>query len=246
MIILVSNDDGISSDGLHSLVKPLSRLGDVWTVAPERVQNAMGRALTLHRPLKATKLSERRFMVNGTPSDCINIAVNGLLPQKPALVVAGINKGANLSDDISYSGTVAAAFEATILGIPALAVSLAGRKNFVFGPAARFTAKLAAKVLGLKLPDDNFLNINIPDTGDQEISSFRITHQGKSIYDNTTTETINPRGEKYYWIGGDGTSYEQIDGSDSEAILQNCASITPIKTDLTDYAAIEYLKKWKL
>ena len=246
MIVLLSNDDGIASDGIVSLEEHLKTLGDVWTVAPERAQNAIGRALTLHRPLTVTELSERRFMVNGTPTDCINIAVNALLPEKPALVVSGINKGANLGDDISYSGTVAAAFEATILGIPALAVSLSGRKDFIFGPAARFTAKFAQSILQNGLPPDTFLNINVPDTQGAEITSCKITHQGRSIYDNTITEVIDPRKEKYYWIGGDGTRHKEIPGSDSDAVSQKHVSITPIKTDLTNYSAIKFLKKWEL
>lgn len=246
MIILISNDDGIASDGILSLEESLKALGEVWTVAPERVQNAMGRALTLHKPLRISGLSKHRFMVNGTPSDCINLAVNGILPEKPALVVSGINKGANLCDDISYSGTVAAAFEATILGIPALAVSLACKKNFVFGPAARFTAKLAEIILRLGLPPDTFLNINIPDTQGQEITSYKITHQGRSIYDNIIEECIDPRGEKYYWIGGDGSKHWEIPGSDSDAISQKYTSITPIKTDLTNYSEMESLTRWKI
>ncbi len=241
MIILISNDDGIASEGLASLGDSLEPLGDIWTVAPERAQNAVGRALTLHRPLMITELSKRRFMVNGTPSDCVNIAVNSLLPEKPALVVSGINKGANLADDIPYSGTVAAAFEATILQIPAFAVSLACRKDFVFGPAGRFAARLAESVLMNGLPQDTLLNIYVPDTQGADITSCKITQQGKCIYAGSITEASDPRGQKYYWIGGKDVKYQEIPESDSEAVSRNHISITPLKTDLTNYAEIQSL-----
>jgi 5'-nucleotidase len=185
-------------------------------------------------------------MVNGTPSDCVNLAVNCLLPEKPVLVISGINKGANLSDDIPYSVTVAAAFEATVLKIPAIAVSLPGKDAFIFGPAANFTARLAKTVLEKGLPPNTFLNVNIPDTDGKKIASYKITHQGRSIYANTVTERIDPRGGKYYWIGGEGTNHMDIPGSDSDAVSRNFASITPIKTDLTDYSAMKYLDAWEL
>ena len=147
MIILISNDDGINSDGIRCLENSLKDMGELWTVAPDRAQSAMSRALTLSMPLKASRLSENRFMVNGTPSDCVNIAVNKLMPLKPDIMISGINHGANLCDDISYSGTVAAAFEATILGIPAIAVSLASRTSSNFKPAADFVKQLIPKVI---------------------------------------------------------------------------------------------------
>ncbi|MEI6125457.1 MAG: 5'/3'-nucleotidase SurE [Pseudomonadota bacterium] len=246
MLILISNDDGILSEGLLSLAAALKPLGDIWIVAPEKAQSAVGRSITLHRPLKMTRLSDQKFMINGTPSDCVNLAINSLLPQKPALVVSGINKGGNMADDIPYSGTVAAAFEATIWKIPALAVSLACRNNFIFGPAARFTAKVASALLKNSLAPDIFLNVNVPDTQGKEITAYKITHQGKSVYEETIEERTNPRGEKYYWIGGDGTKYKDIPGSDADAVLKNYASITPVKTDFTDHGALGALKKWTI
>ena len=246
MIILISNDDGIHSEGIHALEAALQSLGQVWTVAPEQGMSAVGRALTLHRPLRATRIAERRIMVNGTPSDCVNLAVNGLLPEKPGLVVSGINKGANMADDIPYSGTVAAAFEATIWNIPAIAVSLACRRNFDFGPAAQFAARVAAAVLSHRLPPDTFLNVNIPDSQGREITKYRITHQGKSIYEGKIEKRLNPRGETYYWIGGDGDSHHDIPGCDAEAVSEACASITPIQTDLTNYKALELLRTWPI
>ncbi len=246
MIILVSNDDGIHSEGIHALEAAMQSLGQVWTVAPEQGMSAVGRALTLHRPLRATQIADRRIMVNGTPSDCVNLAVNGLLPEKPGLVVSGINNGANMADDIPYSGTVAAAFEATIWGIPAIAVSLACRKNCDFGPAARFAARVAGAVLARGLPPDTFLNINIPNTQGRPIDSYRFTHQGKSIYEGKIEKRLNPRGETYYWIGGDGEQHHDIPGCDAEAVSNSCASITPIQTDHTNYKALELLKTWPI
>lgn len=246
MLILLSNDDGIQSEGIHSLEEKLKGLGQIWTVAPAQGMSAVGRALTLHRPLRATAVAERRIMVDGTPSDCINLAVNSLLPEKPGLVVSGINMGANMADDIPYSGTVAAAFEATIWGIPAIAVSLACRKNFNFGPAAQFAARVAAAVLRHGLPPDTFLNINIPDTQGGAIEGYRFTHQGKSMYEGSIEKRINPRGEIYYWIGGDGDRHHAIPGSDSEAVSEACASITPIQTDMTHYKALEILRLWPI
>ena len=246
MIILISNDDSINAKGINCLEETLKDLGEVWTIAPDRAQSAMSRALTLSMPLKASRLSDKRFMVNGTPSDCVNIAVNKLMPVKPDIMISGINHGANLCDDISYSGTVAAAFEATILGIPAIAVSLASRTSSNFKPAAEFIKQLIPKVILEGLPENTFLNINIPDTKDNKITGAKITHQGKSLYENIITERTDPRGENYFWIGGDGTAYADISGSDANAVKNNYASITPINTDLTDYSALEILKKWEI
>jgi 5'-nucleotidase len=192
------------------------------------------------------KKSARRFAVNGTPSDCVNLAINSLLPAKPELVVSGINKGGNLGDDISYSGTISAAFEATILGIPAFAISLAARRNFKFTPAALFAARLAKAILKQGLPPDTFLNVNVPDTNGREISSFKITRQGKSIYDNAIVEKLDPRGGKYYWLGGTDIKFKKVPRSDFAAVSQNCISITPLKTDHTNYPAMKLLKTWKL
>ncbi len=246
MIVLITNDDGIDSPGIKSLASYFNGLGELWVVAPDRERNAIGRALTLHRPLRVQNKTARRFAVNGTPSDCVNLAINRLLPEKPKLVVSGINKGGNLGDDISYSGTISAAFEATILGIPAFAISLATRKNFKFKPAALFAARLAKVILKQGLPPDTFLNVNVPDTDGREISAFKITRQGKSIYDNAIVEKVDPRGGKYYWLGGTDIKCKKIPGSDFAAVSQDFISITPLKTDHTNYSAMKLLKSWKL
>jgi 5'-nucleotidase len=246
MHILISNDDGVYSDGIACLAQAMSSLGQIWVVAPERARNAVGRALTLHRPLRVTQITDHTFAVDGTPSDCINIAINSLLPERPCLVVSGINRGANLADDIAYSGTVAAAFEATIFGIPAIAVSLACQKNCNFEPAARFTAKVAGAILEGGLPHGILLNINIPDTHGDDVAQYQITCQGRSIYESAVEKRVDPRGGIYYWIGGDGTRYENIPGSDADAVVHNCASITPVSTNLTHYAAFDFLRNLRI
>ncbi len=246
MIILVSNDDGIYSEGIRALAAALQGLGEVWTVAPDQAMSAVGRAITLHRPLTATAIADRCIMVNGTPSDCVNLAANGLLPEKPGLVVSGVNRGGNMADDIPYSGTVAAAFEATIWSIPAIASSLVCRAGCDFGPAARFTARVASALLENGLPQDTFLNINIPDTKGREITGYRFTHQGKSIYAGTIEKRMNPRGEPYYWIGGEDVGHRSIPGCDADAVVCMQASITPVQTDLTNYKALELLRSWSI
>jgi 5'-nucleotidase len=241
MHILLSNDDGYDSDGLRCLEKTLGDFATVWTVAPDQGQSAMGRAITLHRPLKVMHVAERHYKVNGTPSDCVNLAVNGVLPVRPDLVISGINQGANMGDDISYSGTAAAAFEAAILGIPAFAVSLATKKNFNFMPAARFAAALARSVIVSGLPPYVFLNVNVPDTGGADIFDYAVTHQGRSRYEKSVTPTTCPREQTYYWLGGKGVAFEDIDSSDANAVRSGLISITPIRTDLTDYDSMSFV-----
>ncbi len=246
VLILISNDDSIHSEGLISLEKHLSSLGKVWTVAPEKEQNAMGRAITLRRPIKVTCLSENRYMVDGTPVDCVSLALHSILPCKPSIVISGINKGPNLADDISYSGTVAAAWEGAVHNIPAISVSLVCRENFKFDPAAKFTMRLAETVLKRSFPQKTILNVNVPDTDGEDILNYRITSQGRSRYENSVSQWTVPKHSEYFFIGGDGPLFEKIQYSDSDAINQNIVSITPIKTDLTDYSSMEYFSKWKI
>jgi 5'-nucleotidase len=246
MHILLSNDDGYDSEGLRCLECALADMATVWTVAPDQGQSAMGRAITLQRPLRVTQVAERHFKVNGTPSDCVNLAVNGLLPVRPDLVVSGINQGANMGDDISYSGTAAAAFEAAILGIPAIAVSLATKQDFHFMPAARFVRALAVSVLETGLPAYVFLNVNVPDTKGADIVDYVITHQGRSDYEKTVTATKCPRDLTYYWLGGKGVAFQDISGSDANAVRSGLISITPISTDLTDYGSLEHVRSFSI
>ena len=244
--ILVSNDDGIHSEGIKALARALKRVGEVFIVAPDRERSAASHSLTLHRPLRVEKIGPNAYAINGTPTDCINLAVNGILKKRPDLVVSGINKGGNLGDDVTYSGTVSAAMEGTLLGIPSFAISLVSisRENFDFKNAARFAARLARFILKNRLPKDTLLNINVPDV--DEIKGYRITKQGKRLYGDAIVEKVDPRGKKYYWIGGDILKWEGGEDTDFKAITSNFISITPVHLDMTNYASFKELHKWKL
>ncbi len=240
------NDDGVRSEGIVALADAMRALGTVYVVAPDRERSAASHALTLAHPLRIEKLSTRVFAVDGTPTDCVNLGVNRILRKKKvALVASGINKGANMGDDITYSGTVSAAMEGTLLGVPSIAVSLASRNRFRFGDAAEFALRVARKVLRFGLPKDTFLNINLPNVPAEEVQGVRVTRQGKRIYGNSIVEKRDPRGRKYYWIGGDIPSREDIPGSDIEAVEQRFISVTPVHLDLTNYASMPALRRWK-
>lgn len=244
--ILVSNDDGIHSEGIKTLARALKRVGEVFIVAPDRERSAASHSLTLHKPLRVEKIGPNAYAINGTPTDCINLAVNGILKKRPDLVVSGINKGGNLGDDVTYSGTVSAAMEGTLLGIPSFAISLVSisRENFDFKNAARFAARLARFILKNRLPKDTLLNINVPDV--DEIKGYRITKQGKRLYGDAIVEKVDPRGKKYYWIGGDILKWEGGEDTDFKAITSNFISITPVHLDMTNYASFKELHKWKI
>lgn len=245
MNILVTNDDGIFSEGLVALKESLQDLGRVYVVAPDRERSAAGHSLTLHFPLRVEETGEDSFAIDGTPTDCVNLAVNGLLDVRPDLVVSGINKGANMGDDITYSGTVAAAMEGTLLGIPSIAVSLAAKKDFMFDRAADFALRASREVIKRGLPKDTLLNINVPNINVSEIKGWKITKQGKRIYGDAVVEKEDPRGRKYFWIGGDNLGFEHVEDSDFQALEDNYISITPLHLDLTNYSSMEELKPWK-
>ena len=192
MNVLISNDDGIEAPGLKTLAKAFSKLHDVTVVAPDREQSATSHSLTLQRPLRVKKINSRFYSIDGTPTDCINLAVNGILKKKPDLVISGINHGANLGDDITYSGTVSAAIEGTILGIPSIAISVAGRDNLNFETATEFTLYLSEIVFKNGLPPDTLLNVNVPNLPRKKIKGVLITHQGKRIYDDLVFKKLTP------------------------------------------------------
>jgi len=244
-VILVTNDDGVRSEGIGALKEALKELGTVYIVAPDRERSAASHSLTLSHPLRVEKHGPRVYSVDGTPTDCVNLGVNGILRGKKIdLLVSGINKGANLGDDITYSGTVSAAMEGTLLGIPSVAVSLVTRSRFRFDVASEFALAVARKVMRKGLPGDTLLNVNVPNVGREEIRGVRATRMGKRVYGDLIVEKRDPRGRKYYWIGGDHIRSEDVPGSDLEAIEGNCVSITPIHLDLTNYAALRALRKW--
>ncbi|MDP2167339.1 MAG: 5'/3'-nucleotidase SurE [Thermodesulfovibrionales bacterium] len=247
-VILVTNDDGVHSPGLIALLKAMKEVGDAYVVAPDRERSAASHSLTLHRPLKPEELRERVWAVNGTPTDCVAIGVEKILREKPDIIVSGVNKGANLGDDITYSGTVAAAMEGTILGIPSIAVStvLDGRLPIHFETAARFAAEAARYILDKALPYDTLLNINVPNRAGKDIMGMKFTRQGKRVYSGSIQETFSPAGEKHYWIGGGRPFWEHGEDTDMTAVIEGYISVTPVHLDLTNYEAIEYLKRhWK-
>ncbi len=244
--ILVSNDDGIASAGLAALAAAMEALGEVWVVAPDREQSASSHALSIHRPLRLTPVRERWFSVDGTPADCSYLAINHVMREaRPTLMVSGINHGANLADDVTYSGTVAAAMEASLLGVPSIAFSLVGRGELQFDSAARFARSLAGAMLRTPTRTPMLLNVNIP--AGVEPKGFAVTRQGKHSYGYGVIEKVDPRGRKYYWIGGTEYAHQDIPGSDCNAVLRDrLVSITPLHLDLTDTGAISTLGQLQL
>jgi 5'-nucleotidase len=245
MKILVTNDDGITSPGLQALASAMEKLGDVWIVAPDRERGAVGHALTLHKPLRITQVSRQAFAVNGTPSDCVNLAIKQVLPAVPALVISGINRGFNLGDDVTYSGTVSAALEGTILGVPSVAVSQEADVRYRHGVAAVYALRVAKAVLRYGLPEETLLNVNVPDCALHAIAGVRITSLSRRRFEDPIVEKIDPRGRKYYWIAGTRISWERQKDSDHEAIRRKMVSITPIHLDVTNYAVLEQLRGWQ-
>ena len=245
-LILVSNDDGIGSAGLQALVESLRGLGEVVVVAPDRERSAAGHSLTLSRPLRVSHIDDGWYSVDGTPTDCITLAVMGLLPRRPRLVAAGINHGSNMGDDVTYSGTVSSAIEATLQGIPAFAISVAGGGESDFQSAARFARRLAEEILRRGLPPDTLLNVNVPNLPPDAIQGVAVTRQGRRVYSETVVRKIDPRGKAYYWIGGADPTWERPGGTDYEAVSSGWISLTPLHLDLTNHRAIDELKAWGL
>lgn len=241
--ILISNDDGINSAGLNALSEALRILGEIVIVAPDRDQSAVSHSLSLYRPLRIDEIAENVYSIDGTPTDCINLAINGLLiDRKPDLIVSGINKGENLGDDITYSGTVSAAMEGTLLGIPSIAVSLTTKCNFYFDTASYYSLMIVKYVLRRGLPEGILLNVNIPNLPKDKVRGVKVTRQGKRVYGEPIVENTDPRGRKYYWIGGNELGSLDIENSDIIAVRQGSVSVTPIKLDLTDYGFLERLE----
>lgn len=243
MLILVTNDDGIHSPGILVLAEQLATLGEVVIVAPDRERSAVSHALTLHAPLRADELRPGFFAVDGTPTDCVNLAIHGLLGRKPDLVVSGINRGGNMGDDLTYSGTVAAAMEATLMGVPALAFSLEAQRFLAedFAVAATVAVDLARQALSTRLPMDTFLNINVP-AGFP--AGIRLTRQGRRRFSDLIEKKSDPRGRSYYWLGAGQVSFEDAEGTDFHAVSQGYVSVTPLHLDLTNYHSFAELADW--
>jgi 5'-nucleotidase len=240
--ILVTNDDGYFSPGISVLAAALAPLGEVVVVAPQTEASAVGHALTLRRPLRCELVGPNTYAVDGTPTDCVNIAIDEVLVRKPALIVSGINRGLNVGDDVTYSGTVAGALEGALLGYPAMAVStqVARGADVDFGPAAQLAAVLAAAVLEHPLPVRTFLNVNVPRGA---MKGVRITVQAKRNHVTKVDQRLDPRERPYYWIEEAQDDWEPDARSDRQAIHDGFASVTPLQPDLTDHAALALLEE---
>ncbi len=241
--ILITNDDGIHAEGIIALEEAVRELGEVYVVAPVSEQSGAAHSLTLGRPLRIRQVDERHWTVDGTPTDCVTLALNRILPpeERPHICVSGINHGANLGDDATYSGTVAGALEATILGVPGLAFSLVANRDQNFTESIKVARSVTQKALAEGIPEGTLLNVNIPKGLPKGI---RITKQGFKTARPVISEHIDPRGKLYYWIGEERVGFRAEGGTDFEAIDEGYVSVTPMRSDLTDHGAIEELGGW--
>lgn len=248
MRILVTNDDGYLALGIRVLADAMREVGDVEVVAPDREQSATSHSLTMHHPLRVRRAEEHLSVVDGTPTDCVMLAVGELLAEKPDVVVSGINHGANLGDDVLYSGTVAAAMEATILGIPAIAVSHVGRDHDALARWQAPLAHLLGQIVAHEFPDETLLNINLPPIEPEAVQGVKVTTLGRRAYINSLTRAHDPNGREYFWIGG-GESRWWGRGelaADYDAVRGGYISVTPLHLDLTNYRLLEEIGHWQL
>jgi 5'-nucleotidase len=246
MHVLVSNDDGADAPGIRVLAEALATLGKVTVVAPDRDRSGASNSLTLDQPIRVTRLDNGYYRVAGTPTDCVHLALGGLLEPEPDIVVSGINNSANLGDDVIYSGTVAAAMEGRFLGLPAIAVSLASRdhKGVHFESAGRAALAIIEQLLVSPLPADTILNVNVPDRAWAEIEGFEVTRLGHRHRSEPCIPQTDPRGRPIYWIGPPGPEQDAGPGTDFNAVRRGQISITPIHVDLTRYEALERVAGW--
>jgi 5'-nucleotidase len=239
--ILVTNDDGIYSEGIRKLAKALAPLGEVFIVAPDREQSAASHALTLNRPLRLMQLESNEWIVDGTPTDCVNLGVLKLLNDpRPDIVVSGVNFGPNLGDDVTYSGTISAAFEGALLNIPSIALSSVVDKHFSFDPCVEWAAEFVAWFLEEPRDPQIILNVNFPGGPFQGV---KVTRLGKRVYSEALIERLDPRGRKYYWIGAGKPTWHAGEGTDFEAVQSGFISVTPLHLDLTHHESIPRLKQ---
>ena len=246
MMFLISNDDGIFAPALRRLKDELAPLGRVVIVAPDRDQSATSHSLTLHRPFRIHRHDEDVFSVDGTPTDCVVTAFYGLLDARPDMVISGINHGPNMGEDVFYSGTVAAALEGTLQGVPAIAASLVTRELTDFAEPARFVARLVQRMLEHGLPRRQLLNVNIPHRPWEEIQGVRVTRLGSRRYQDTLIRKVDPRGRDYYWIGGEDPVWRPDEGTDFHSVDAGYVSVTPLQLELTDHALRADMEEWGL
>lgn len=249
--ILVTNDDGIHSPGLHALAEAVAPLGDVWILAPDRERSAISHSFTMNHPLRARTIAPQTIILDGTPADCVMFSLRGFLDKPPQLVLAGINRGPNLGEDTIYSGTVAAAHEAYLCGACGVGISLEhpttrGADDYDFASAARFAATLAGIILDRGLPQGTFLNVNIPHLPWEELQGVAITRLGQRVYHDVIVQRTDPQGNDYFWIGGNPPTWVQAEGTDFHALEEKKISVTPLGQDLTQHHAIPELDRWSL
>lgn len=244
MRILISNDDGYFAPGLACLAEHLAKVADIVVVAPERDRSGASNSLTLDRPLKLSRAPNGFYYVNGTPTDCVHLAVTGMLDQQPDMVVSGINAGANMGDDTIYSGTVAAATEGFLLGIPSIAVSLVSREFAYFDTAARVAADLVQRFARQKHSLPWLLNVNVPDIPFDQLQGTAVTRLGKRHKAEPVVKATNPHGETVYWVGAAGKAQDAGEGTDFHALAQQRVSLTPLQIDLTQYNQLDAVRSW--
>lgn len=254
--ILVTNDDGITAPGLHALIEAMRTLGQVTVLAPDHNWSAAGHTKTMHKPLRVRPYTIdcpgpepdtiEAFTTTGAPSDCVSLALLGILSQKPDLVVSGINQGPNLGYDVTYSGTVAAAMEAVIFGLPAIAFSLDSYDTPDFVLAAQVAAQVAGQALNQHLPAGTLLNVNVPHCSATDVAGYAVTRLGRRVYRDVLVKRQDPRGRPYYWIGGEPPSGHRDQGTDIWAVANGYVSITPMHLDMTAHRLISEVERWKL
>jgi 5'-nucleotidase len=244
MNILLSNDDGVFAQGLNALYEELNKQHQVTVVAPDRNCSAASNALSIQNPLRVQQMENGFYAVNGTPSDCVHLGINQLLAQEPDLVVSGINHGANLGDDVIYSGTVAAATEGRHMGLPAIAVSLASKSPKHFSGVAKVVADIIDLLTEHPLPADQILNVNAPDLPYEQLKGIQVTRQGRRHKAENMTKAQDPHGNDIYWYGGVGPELDAGHGTDFYAITNGYCSITPLSIDMTAYSSLEKLSQW--
>ncbi|HNT36790.1 MAG TPA: 5'/3'-nucleotidase SurE [bacterium] len=251
-MILLTNDDGIHARGLLTLAKTLREIDRLVIIAPDRERSAVAHSFTMNHPIRAHRLEEDVIMIDGTPTDCVMLGVLGYLAEKPTIVVAGINSGANMGDDVTYSGTVAAALEGTLLGLPSIAVSLENRMHRAHSPAEKtdlhyetaacFAGQLVKRVMQTGLPKGILLNANVPNLPHDQIAGVRVTRLGKRIYNDRIERRVDPQGREYFWLAGEIPGYHAEEGTDFAAVEANCISVTPLRFEMTSLDSIPQLQ----
>ncbi len=246
MQILCTNDDGYLARGIEVLASAARGLGSVTVVAPDRQQSATSNSLTLHHPLRVHRSRDGALVVDGTPTDCVILAINELMDERPDICFSGINHGSNMGEDVLYSGTVAGAMEATVIGIPAIAVSYAGRAFEDLPAWEDVVTSVLRGIMEKDVPADTLFNVNLPPIEPAQVKGVRITSLGKRRYSDTLTKAVDPSGREYYWIGGGEVSWTGAEDSDFTAIREGYISVTPLHLDLTNYKLLEEIRGWRL